>query len=414
MRLFRVLCGLIASLWLPCSLAKEVLVLLGEKGMAETHSVFLADLKASRLELDVRDITDRSLRLQNWGQWLYDGVIVLAGKGAEFGGAVDPAYLIDFVDAGRSLLVATDATASAPLRHLTTELGADLLSPGHVVLDHVAHASDSDAGAVLATTLPLPAVTGDTSGPVLFRGTGLTVAPSALRTTPVLVPPATAIESGGGMTGPQLAFATAMATRDNARFVAIASLEALSDAAFSAKVAVIGGGAAVATGNRVFAREAALWAMQERGMLQLSNFSHRRVGESGPPPLRTYTVNDTIEVGLDLHEWRGGAWLPHVTNRLQAEFVMLDPHVRKTLRHTGDGHYEATVHAPDVYGAFKWVVDYKAPGFSPVLLSEVTPLRPLRHSEYPRFIVQAYPYYVALVSLSVAFLITVRLVVYYE
>jgi oligosaccharyltransferase complex subunit beta len=86
---------------------------------------------------------------------------------------------------------------------------------------------------------------------------------------------------------------------------------------------------------------------------------------------------------------------------------MLDPFVRQPMAHEGDGRYSLTIRAPDVYGVFKWVVDYKRPGYTFLHFEEVMPLRPLRHDQYPRFLVQAYPYYFTLMSVSVAFFVTI-------
>ena len=69
------------------------------------------------------------------------------------------------------------------------------------------------------------------------------------------------------------------------------------------------------------------------------------------------------------------------------------------------GNYSAHIKVPDVYGVFKFVVDYQRPGFSHVFLSEELPVRPFRHDEYERFLVSAYPYYASAASLMVAFLV---------
>ena len=60
---------------------------------------------------------------------------------------------------------------------------------------------------------------------------------------------------------------------------------------------------------------------------------------------------------------------------------------------------------PDVYGVFKFVVQYSRPGYTSIELSEQVPVRPFRHNEYERFIVSAYPYYVSVLSLMLAFLL---------
>lgn len=55
---------------------------------------------------------------------------------------------------------------------------------------------------------------------------------------------------------------------------------------------------------------------------------------------------------------------------VQVEFVMLDPHVRLPLKHQGNGTYSVQFKVPDVYGVFKYVVNYNHQGFSYVQLTQ--------------------------------------------
>jgi oligosaccharyltransferase complex subunit beta len=67
------------------------------------------------------------------------------------------------------------------------------------------------------------------------------------------------------------------------------------------------------------------------------------------------------------------------------------------------GTFSAQVRIPDVYGVFKWVLNYHRPGYSWVELSETVPVRPYKHSEYERFITQAYPYYASAMAMMCGF-----------
>ena len=69
------------------------------------------------------------------------------------------------------------------------------------------------------------------------------------------------------------------------------------------------------------------------------------------------------------------------------------------------GKFVADVTAPDVYGVFKFVVDYKCLGYSYIHLEEQVPIRPFRHDEYERFITAAYPYYASILSTMAAFFV---------
>jgi hypothetical protein len=54
---------------------------------------------------------------------------------------------------------------------------------------------------------------------------------------------------------------------------------------------------------------------------------------------------------------------------VQVEFTMLDPHVRQFLTHQGNGTYSLKFVVPDVYGVFKYVLDYKHMGYSYINVS---------------------------------------------
>jgi len=74
------------------------------------------------------------------------------------------------------------------------------------------------------------------------------------------------------------------------------------------------------------------------------------------------------------------------------EFVRIDPFVRMTLDDK-NGHFEGKFKIPDVYGVFQFKVDYARKGLSRLYSTTQFSVRPLRHNQYERFIVSAYPYY---------------------
>lgn len=82
---------------------------------------------------------------------------------------------------------------------------------------------------------------------------------------------------------------------------------------------------------------------------------------------------------------------------------MLDPYVRQPMTHNGNGRFSLQFKVPDVYGVFKYVIDYKSLGYSYIHLQQVVPVRPFKHDEYERFLLPAYPYYVSVLSTMVAF-----------
>lgn len=97
---------------------------------------------------------------------------------------------------------------------------------------------------------------------------------------------------------------------------------------------------------------------------------------------------------------------------VQLSFVMLDPYYRVPLKHDAKGHFSLQFQVPDVYGVFKYVVDYKHRGYSYIALQQVVPVRPFKHDEYDRFLLAAYPYYAGAASTMAAFLLVGLAVLY--
>jgi len=50
---------------------------------------------------------------------------------------------------------------------------------------------------------------------------------------------------------------------------------------------------------------------------------------------------------------------------------MLDPHIRQPLAPAGNGTFALRFTVPDVYGVFKYVIDYHHAGYSYINLQQV-------------------------------------------
>lgn len=127
----------------------------------------------------------------------------------------------------------------------------------------------------------------------------------------------------------------------------------------------------------------------------------------GLPPLSSSPQTTS----LTLHEWKQSEWVPYKTD-LQIELVMLDPHIRQTFDYKGDGLYETSFRVPDNYGVYKLVVEYFRFGYSWIDLSVETPVRPLKSSEYERFIPMQLPYYSSLLTVVTGFIVMTTVFLY--
>ena len=61
---------------------------------------------------------------------------------------------------------------------------------------------------------------------------------------------------------------------------------------------------------------------------------------------------------------------PRSADDVQVSFVMLDPYVRQPLVAGADGTFKLAFKVPDVYGVFKYVIDYRHAGYSYINLQE--------------------------------------------
>lgn len=149
--------------------------------------------------------------------------------------------------------------------------------------------------------------------------------------------------------------------------------------------------------NQVVAEAMAKWVFKENGVIRASDVQHHKVGEKEAPS--SYTIMDDVVYSIKVERLVGERWIPFVTDDLQLEFVRIDPFVRTTLKHVGNGRYEARFKIPDVYGVYQFKVDYTRIGWTHLYSTTQVSVRPLQHTQYERFILSAYPYYASVFSM---------------
>lgn len=394
---------------------QKVLVLLDSLELEQSHSRFLEGLRGRGYDLELWAINDKKLQLKSWDDWLYDKLAIL-GSRKELGGAVDVAQVLEFADAGRDVLLAVDSHVSEELRELAQELGVDLDAFGTAVIDHFGYeaalGAEDHAAVLAAGATPSAAVLREPlPGPVLFRGIGMSVSPESETAFLALWGSPTAYGSKPGtavtevnLAGKELGLVALVQARNNARAAIIGSLDMLSDAYLGASAATRDGQSVGTLGNEALATAVSEWAFHERGVLRASHMRHHPVGSEAQ--LDIYRINEEVVFSVEIQELADGAWRPYRTDDVQVELVMLDPYVRATLAHDGAGTFSTAIRLPDVYGVFKWVLEYRRPGYSRIELEEQVPIRPYKHNEYERFITQAFPYYASIAAMMAGFFVT--------
>lgn len=306
------------------------------------------------------------------------------------------------------MILAISETCTSELRDLAMSLGVGVSPLGNVVIDHFnfnSRLDGSDHTVITSESLAeLPAVfSSGTKGPVLFKGVPLSVSRESEVAFHAITGSDTAYsgvvgkasspsKSKAPLAGTSLGLLTLVQGRNNARVAVFGSTDMLSNKYFSA-----------AAGNANIAADVLRWTFRQKSVLRASSLRHRIVETNEISPA-LYRINDVVEVAVDIEECTDSVCKPFQGKDVQIEFVMLDPYVRTTLvSGNKNGTYSAVVKVPDTYGVFKWVLNYKRLGYSWVSEVVTVPVRPFRHYEYERFIVQAYPYYASAASMMAGF-----------
>lgn len=257
--------------------------------------------------------------------------------------------------------------------------------------------------------------------PILFRGLGHIVDSTNVLSVKVLAGnPTTFSGDASGSNSPvnagrDIALISAIQARNNARLLFSGSLDIFSNKFYTKTMESF-------NGNREFSKLLAKWVFNDAGVLRFREIHHSQFDGTPPdvilhekerPDLPqtlypdpeitrnslVYRIKDEIVYSMIVEEYTDGEWKPFCVDDMQLEFVMLDPHVRKTMTcNPLTGKFVAQFTAPDNYGIFKFRVLYRRLGYS-VLHSETqVSLRPFKHNEYERFISSAFPYYSAAIS----------------
>ncbi|KAH7517876.1 hypothetical protein FEM48_Zijuj09G0110500 [Ziziphus jujuba var. spinosa] len=443
---------------------RRVLVLLDDLAIQSSHSLFFKSLQSRGFDLDFKLAYDPKISLQRYGQYLYDALILFSPTIEGFGGSIDQAAILDFVDSGHDLIIGADANASDLIREIATECGVDFDEDSNaLVIDHTSYAvSDTEGDHTLIASddfINSNVILGskkieasdyiccifkhaDThkciQAPVLFQGIGHTINPTSSLVLKVLsaspsaysANPKSKLSSPPSLTGSAISLVSIvqacghfifylfikiksrrLQARNNARVLISGSLSIFSNRFFRSGVQKAGSAIKhEKSGNEQFLTELSKWVFHERGHLKAVNVRHHKVGEADEPAV--YRINDDLEYSIDIYEWSGTSWEPYVADDVQLQFYMMSPYVLKTLSTDQKGHYFTSFKVPDVYGVFQFKVEYNRLGYTSLSLSKQIPVRPFRHNEYERFIPAAYPYYGAAFSMMAGFFVFTAIYLY--
>ena len=405
----------------------------------QTHSIFFSELASQGHTLTYLQAADSKLHISKFGVFSYDNIVMFAPETEEFAKITyDDIYA--FVEQGGNLLLAAAENTSESLRHFAERCGVEFDPKESVVIDHFHYSADHDStlqhtAVVLDSALANEVMVSEycalpaSKKSILYRGIGHVVddghnanvlVVKALRGNPssYSASPKVPVGEYPETAGADSLLVSALQARNNARISVSGSLDLFSNAFFAAS----------GVGNKEFCAGLAAWTFGARGVLRFRDIRHSK--SDGTPPdtilheierpdqpvslfpdpeltrnSLIYRIKDELTYSLVVEEWKDGGWAPFTAEDMQLEFVMLDPHVRATLKADNSGKFSTTFTAPDNYGIFKFRVLYRRAGYSVLHTEETISLRPFKHNEYDRFLFTAYPYYTSAFSAMVAFFV---------
>lgn len=398
---------LLFLLFLAFSHATKTLIIVRELVDKTTYSQFLRDLKNRGHELVFKTSTETPLVLARYGVYDYDNLILLSPNSKKLGD-INSKAIMEYLDSGRNLFCLINNSPVKFYKNIAANLGIEIRR--HYVRDHF-HANelveDSKNDTFITTRATLPSLD-KPKFPIAYRGVAFTFKPQTQLGLHLLSAETTAYTThlnavNKHESGTQLGLVTSVQMRNNARITLVGSGELLSNEYAMMDVKV--NGKRTQTGNSEFLRQAVAWTFQEYGKIRSRDAMHRLLDLSGPVNPNRYTVKEIVryEVVLEQYSLKMGSWEPYVADDVEFQLVRLDPFIRTRLETKGDGLYFLEFMLPDTFGIFKFVVDYKRIGLSYIYQETEASVRPLRHDQHDRFLISAFPYYGAIMSMIFGF-----------
>lgn len=398
------------------------------------HCHCFADLG---FQITLAQASDKTADVVHYGEWIYDNIVILAPRATHFG-ALSAHDLMYFLQQGGNVFVTGASVISDAVRDLALECGVDFDPNKSRVVDHFNHVPfltppsaqrvrpQNSASRILTNNrFPSTTISGNLSAAsIVFQGIGASVNPDNILAFKALsaglhaysADPSTEPGTHPFGIGTDISLVTAVQARNNARATFLGSLWMLSNEAFEMH---IDESESIRSGNEEFATAILKWTFQKAGVLRAKNIYHAYASGTPPEhqvtePVRpelpksmfpapeigrnslVYRVMEDVQYSVDLEEYVNDKWVPYVpaaNDKVQLEFVMLDPYYRVNLETDEPGHFHTSFKIPDVHGIFKFRLHYRRPGLSVIDESTQVSVRPYRHNEYERFIPTAYPYY---------------------
>lgn len=411
---------------------KKTLILLEDWHSIDTHSLFWSQLKALSYEIEFKMITDANIKLTYFGEYLYSNIILFAPSYNEdltSKSDISITKLLKFLDEGHDLMVFGSKVSGSFIRKLVNEFGVDFDDYDSQVKDSLYLHNLKDnlnkdflnlkTNEIIVTknVINVPVLTKSPKDYVLYEGVGMELDPQNSYVIPILKADENSysINTKTGevySNGDKIKLVAGYQSRNNKRVVVLGSMNMCSDLFYY--LSLINSLDFLKSPNANFCQDILKWNFQLTGVLKFDNIRHYRKKDHQSLP--TYRIKDELEYYIDIYEYdyNTNAWKPFITDDLQLEYVMMNPYYINQMRLLSPNKptYYVSFKAPEKFGVFKFIIDYKRLGYSYILSSTKVPLRPFNHNEYARFLPCAYPYYLSVFVMLLAFVVFSLLFLY--
>lgn len=413
---------------------KRTLVLLDDWHTVDTHSQFFNQIKNMGYEIDFKVVSkeDFDLSLTYYGEYLYTNIIIMAPSvdlQSFKKSKLNIPELLKYFDDGHDIMIFADKSSNNYIRELANEFGIDFDDYNSKVKDslYIHSKSDNintellqmkDQDIIITDNIVnIPAIFPSPKGNILYEGIGMDIDPANEYVFPLLKASSNTYSNNGKdfyANGERIKLVSAYQGRNNKRVIISGSLNLCSNKFYYLSNTDSENTDYTQSPNGVFCQDLINWNFQRTGVLKYENIRHRR--KSDGLTMSEYRIREEIEYLIDIYEYdyKTDSWKPYITDDIQVEYIMLNPYYINQLRlyNPNQPTYYVQFKSPEKHGVFKFVIDYKRPGYSYIFTQTKAPLRPYHHNEYPRYLTCAFPYYLSVFVSMFSFIIFSILFVY--
>ncbi|KAJ1607336.1 dolichyl-diphosphooligosaccharide-protein glycosyltransferase beta subunit (Wbp1p) [Cryptosporidium canis] len=417
------------------SLRLLILSNLNEKSIQRQYSTFISNIISSGHEVVIKSYNrhsqDQDLQLFLYDEPLYSNVVILdiytPDSHPSFPASFVP-KITSFIDRGGNLLVFFDTLddegvnigENKGIRRMAKECAGITLLPQNTNLFDISAKNLDDHARIFSNNcIDSDAVfspeTCSNKG-VLYRGIGFSnKTPNNELIIPLITACHTCISINNSIksksmiffgnhlnssTGEEIGLIMSMQARNGARATFSTDGKLCSDDTILEN-----------NDNLKFCRDIFLWSFQQRGLLKITDISHKKINSSPAMAEQydetlNYTVEDIVQFSAKIYKYND-KWEDYDSNDIQLEFTMLDPYVRtfliKNATDPKGSTFSTTFKIPDVWGVYKFVINHRKVGYNTISYESITTVRNFRHDQNERFIISALPYYSAFIVTVISF-----------